>query len=207
MSSLPDPIQNAIEALSDLPGIGKRSAERLIFTLLKNQTGLDQKIAQNIGQLKSSITECENCCHFCEQQDEKTQNLCPVCVNVNRDQRVLCIVESPLDLIAIERTHEYKGQYHVLHGVISPLHRIRPEDLRLEALFERCQKNKDIEEVIIALAGSTEAEATALYIVEHLNPHFTGKVSRLARGIPSGGDLDYLDTNTIGRALSERRIF
>jgi len=203
MQVLPQTIADAIESLSDLPGIGSRSAERLVLSLLKNKSGLDQKIAESIGNLKKNIHECQTCFHFCESENET----CCICDDSGRDQNVLCIVESPLDLVALERTHEFKGNYHVLHGIISPLNRVLPEDLRIGELITRVQDNKDIGEIILALSGTTESEATAMFIAEQLKPFFKGKVSRLSRGIPSGGDLDYLDMSTLSRAMSERREF
>ncbi len=203
MNILPKTVADAIEALSDLPGIGTRSAERLVLSLLKNHSDLDQKIAQSIGNLKKNIHECSTCFHFCESNDEQ----CCICNDSSRDRNVLCIVESPMDLVALERTHEYKGNYHVLHGLISPLNRVLPEDLRITELIERVQKNTDIKEIILALSGSTESEATAMYIADQLKQIFKGKISRLSRGIPSGGDLDYLDMGTLSRAINERREF
>ncbi|PID70836.1 recombination protein RecR [bacterium DOLZORAL124_38_8] len=196
---LPDPIQNAIEALSDLPGIGKRSAERLVFTLLKNETGLSKKIGENLLDLKEQIHRCCVCGNYCES----TQTQCPICQNHHRESHIICVVESPLDVIAIEKTHEYRGQYHVLHGVLSPMNRVHIEDLNIKSLFERL--NDDITEIILATSGTTESEATALYLHEQLSQKFAGNVSRLSRGIPSGGDLDFLDTGTLTRALLDRR--
>ena len=220
---LPSAITNAIEALSDLPGIGNRSAERLVFTLLRNETGLEQKIGEALGGLKKNIQECEQCCFYSEE------TLCPLCQNPERDPKQLCIVESPTDVIALERTHQFRGLYHVLHGVISPLQKVKPEDVRIPELLTRLQKHPEIQEIILALPGSTEGEATALYLRAAFDkPHHTlprsekdddtasfssseaspvrdWKVSRLARGIPSGGDLDYLDVGTLTQALTDRR--
>ena len=198
---LPKAIIDAIEALSDLPGIGSRSAERLIFSLLKNDTGLDQKLAQSLGNLKTNIRECSHCFHLCEEEK------CKICANPSRDTRIICVVESPMDLIALERTHEFKGLYHVLHGVISPMNKVRPENLRITPFFERVQKNSDIEEIILATSGNVEGDATSLYLTENLKKFFPGKISRLARGIPTGGDLDYLDIGTLSRAMTDRREF
>lgn len=196
---LPEPIQNAIEALSDLPGIGKRSAERLVFSLLKNESGLSKKIGENLVNLKQSIHRCETCGNYCETKHTQ----CPICQDHNRETNVICVVETPIDLIAIEKTHEYRGQYHVLHGVLSPMNRVHAEDLNIQSLFARIDDS--VTEVILATSGTTESEATALYLHEQLSKRFTGKVSRLSRGIPSGGDLDFLDTGTLTRALLDRR--
>ncbi len=207
MHNLPLAITNAIEALADLPGIGQRSAERLIFSLLKNKTDLDQKIANTLGKLKSSIGECEICFHYCDVSENSKNARCPICENHNRDTKSICIVETPLDLIALERTHEFRGSYHVLHGVISPLNKVKPEDLTIQALLKRVEKDPSIKEIIFALAGNVESDATANFIAEKLKPNFKGTISKIARGIPSGGDLDYLDTGTIGRAILDRRDF
>jgi len=213
---LPSPILNAIEALSDLPGIGSRSAERLVFTLLKNNTGLEQKIGEALKNLNQSVQECEQCCFYSEEA------LCPICQNPERNTHQLCVVESPSDVIALERTHHFRGLYHVLHGVISPLQKIKPEDIRIAELLERLKQHPEIQEIILALPGSTEGEATALYLKQYLHTdHATPdeasasldahasvrKVSRLARGIPSGGDLDYLDVGTLTQALTDRRAW
>ena len=196
---LPKSLIEAIESLSDLPGIGTRSAERLVFSLLKNESGLDQKISRAIGNLRENIQECEICFHFCEN------TRCVICENTGRESRQICVVETPVDLVALERTHEFRGQYHVLHGVISPLNKIQISDLRITQLFERTRSLPNLEEIILAMPGNTEGEATALFIMEQLKTFFKGKVTRLARGIPSGGDFDYLDSGTLSRAILERR--
>ncbi len=201
MSILPEPITKAIECLSDLPGIGHRSAERLVFSLLKNNSGLDQKISENLKNLRRDIKECQTCFHFCEGEQ------CLICADSKRDEKVLCIVESPLDLVALEKTSEFRGRYHVLHGVISPLNKVMPSDLRIAELLERVKKDDQIEEIILATSGTTESDATAMFIAQSLEEYFKGKISRLSRGIPSGGDLDYLDIGTLSRAIADRRDF
>jgi len=201
MNILPSSINLTIEAFADLPGIGSRSAERLVFSLLKNQTQLDQKLGQSIINLKKNITECSECFNFCE----KKNILCPICQNFSRDKNTICIVENSMDLIAIERTHEYQGLYHVLGGIISPINKVRPEELNIQALFDRIQKNTNIEEIILALSNNIESEATILYLIENMKKFFNKKISRLSRGIPSGGDLDYLDSGTLCRAMLDRQ--
>ena len=196
---LPKSLVDAIEALSDLPGIGARSAERLVFSLLRNESGLDVKIARALGGIRERVKECEVCFHFCEGGGR-----CVICENSGREVRQLCIVESPVDLVALERTHEFRGIYHVLHGVISPLNKVGVSDLRIEPLFERVKKLSDLEEIILAMPGNTEGEATAFFLQEKFEGFFGGKVTRLARGIPSGGDLDYLDNGTLSRAILDR---
>ena len=195
---LPESIEKAIDALSNLPGIGSRSAERLVFSLLKNKTNLAQKISESLAQLGDNITECTQCNNYTE-----STTLCPICA-AGRDASRICVVESPIDVLAIEKTHEFKGGYHVLHGVISPMNKIGPDDLRIHSLLERIQKTPELEEVILATSGNVEGEATALYLTGQLQQLSQVKVSRLARGIPSGGDLDYLDVGTLSRAIMDR---
>jgi len=201
MNILPQALQDAIDALSDLPGIGSRSAERLVFALLKNESGLSKRIGESLSNLQESVHRCEICGNYCDAD----QSQCVICQKLDRDASLLCIVETPMDLIALEKTHEYKGYYHVLHGVISPLNRVLPEDLNIASLLERDLSS--VKEIILATSGTTESEATALYLGDKLTPIFNGKITRLARGIPSGGDLDYLDVGTLGRAMMERRDF
>jgi recombination protein RecR len=199
MKLLPEAITVAIEALSDLPGIGTRSAERLVFSLLKNETGLEKKIGNALADLKTSVQECNICCHFADT------DLCPVCANTERSDMEICVVESPMDVLALERTHAFRGKYHVLHGVISPLDRVKAEDIRIEKLLNRVLQHPP-REIIIALPGTTEAEATSMFLADQLKRiGCTAIVSRLARGIPSGGDLDYLDAGTLSRAMIDRR--
>jgi len=199
MKLLPEAITTAIDALSDLPGIGTRSAERLVFSLLKNESGLEKKIGNSLAELKTCIKECDNCCHFAETE------LCPICENSERSDAEICIVESPMDVLALERTHAFRGKYHVLHGVISPLDRVTASDIRIESLLTRVLRAPP-NEIIIALPGTTEAEATSMFLSDQLKQMgYTAKISRLARGIPSGGDLDYLDAGTLSRAMLDRR--
>ncbi len=201
MQTLPQSIQNAIDALSDLPGIGSRSAERLVFNLLRNESGLDQKLAKAVGALKENVRECPISFNYCDGEN------CPLAVSASRNDRVLCVVETPMDLLAVERTSEYKGRYHVLHGALSPLNKIGPEKLRINELLNRVSDNDKIDEIILALSGNVEGDATAYYLMDKLAERFKGRVTRLARGIPTGGDLDYLDAGTLSRALMDRREF
>jgi recombination protein RecR len=199
---LPHALTRAIEALADLPGIGSRSAERLIFTLLRRDPNLAHKIASSLNEMMEKVQECEICAHLCETK------ICSICKKNDRDEKVLCVVEQPMDVLSIERTHEFRGKYHVLHGLISPMQKISPEDLRIQKLLDRVKNNNNtekFEEIILALSGSTEAEATGFYIAEKLSPIFSGKITKLAQGIPSGGSLDYLDMKTIGQAMMGRR--
>jgi recombination protein RecR len=201
MQTLPQSIQNAIDALSDLPGIGSRSAERLVFNLLRNESGLDQKLALAVGALKENVRECPISFNYCDGEH------CPLAVSPSRNDRVLCVIETPMDLLAVERTSEYKGRYHVLHGALSPLNKIGPDKLRINELLNRVSDNDEIDEIILALSGNVEGDATAYYLMDKLAERFKGRVTRLARGIPTGGDLDYLDAGTLSRALMDRREF
>lgn len=202
MQTLPQAIQTAIDALADLPGIGSRSAERLVFNLLRNESGLDQKLAQAVGALKASVRECPISFNYCDGE------FCPLAVSPSRNDRVVCVVETPMDLLAVERTSEFKGRYHVLHGVLSPLNKVGPEQLRIQPLLKRVEMNPDIEEIVIALSGNVEGDATAYFLMDKLaEKKFSGRITRLARGIPTGGDLDYLDAGTLSRAFMDRREF
>lgn len=188
-------INQLIEQLSHLPGIGPKSAQRLAFHIMNMPK--DQ-----VGQLTSSITEarakvryCKNCCTLTDQE------LCPICANPKRDASTIMVVENTRDLAAYEKTGKYDGVYHVLHGAISPMLGIGPDDIRLKELMQRLQK--DVKEVIIATNSSLEGETTAMYISKLIKP--TGiKVTRIASGVPVGGDLEYIDEVTLLRALEGR---
>ena len=188
-------INKLIEQLSHLPGIGPKSAQRLAFHIMNMPK--DQ-----VGQLTSSITEarakvrcCKNCCTLTDQE------LCPICANPKRDASTIMVVENTRDLAAYEKTGKYDGVYHVLHGAISPMLGIGPDDIRLKELMQRLQK--DVKEVIIATNSSLEGETTAMYISKLIKP--TGiKVTRIASGVPVGGDLEYIDEVTLLRALEGR---
>lgn len=225
--NLPQSLQDTINALSNLPGIGTRSAERLAFSLLRNQSGLAQTLGENLTVLQDNVTECPICCNYADNQNINnsgqpkldpgadhsqlpTPSNCAICQQTNRQENVLCVVESPMDVLALEKTHEYKGVYHVLHGIISPLKKIDVGQIRIEEFFAR--DLNQFTEIIFALPGTTEAEATALYLIDKLEQHFSKQtekpnVTRLARGIPSGSDLDYLDIGTLSRAMLDRRVF
>ncbi|MFH1012517.1 MAG: recombination mediator RecR [Candidatus Peregrinibacteria bacterium] len=196
MSILPESIQKTIEEFSKLPGIGPKTAQRLTFYLLRRR---DQDVAQfgkTVGKLKDGIRYCARCCNL------TVSEFCGVCQNPKRDTGIICVVEEMMDLVAIEQTGEYRGLYHVLHGVISPVDNIGPDELKIAELIERVKKEK-IKEIIFALNPSMEGEATLAYLMNHLKP-LGIKVTRLARGIPVGGDLEYADAQTLRRALEGR---
>ena len=189
---LPRPILETIQTLSKMPGIGTKSAERLVFLMLEKK--LINDLHSSLEALQT-ITECPQC-HF------YTDNICPFCSNYSRTDNVLCIVETPLDALILERTGVYNGQYHILHNTLSPLRGIIPSDLRLHNLLERTQNKR---EVILATGTNMESEATALYICDMIKPVFNGTISILARGMPSHSDMTMLDGMTVLRAFQDRQ--
>jgi recombination protein RecR len=193
----PEPVARLIEALQRLPGIGPKTAQRLTFFLLKRPTEEVQGLAESLTQLKALIVHCRVCFNVTEE------NPCRICSDPRRDQRALCIVEEPNDLLALERTGEFRGRYHVLLGALSPLDGIGPEDLRVRELLVRLE-TPGVEEVILATNPSVEGEATAIYLAKLLKP-FGMRITRIARGLPVGGDLEYADEVTLARAMEGRR--
>jgi recombination protein RecR len=199
MAILPEPVRKLINAFERLPGIGPKSASRLAFFLLRASDELALDLAQALYTLKSSTGQC-NLCFNITLSD---QDICEICAADKRDQNVICVVEEPLDVLAIERTGGFNGRYHVLHGVISPIEGIGPDDLKIRPLLERILPNK-VKEIIIATNPSMEGDATALYIHQQLVQSDI-RVTRLARGLPVGSDMEYADQNTLLRALSGRQ--
>lgn len=196
MSLLPENVQKTIEEFSKLPGIGQKSAQRLTFYLLRKRDEDVAKFGKTLGRLKEGIGYCVRCCNL------TVNELCGVCQNPKRDPSVICVVEEMMDLVSLERTGEFSGLYHVLHGVISPVDGVGPDDLKIAELIDRLKK-ETVEEVIFALNPSMEGEATIAYLMSHIRP-LKIKVTRLARGIPVGGDLEYADAQTLKRALQGR---
>ncbi len=197
MQVAPEPVARLIEEFRRLPGIGPKTASRLTFFLLRAPTEQAVSLAEALRQLRERITFCSTCFNITEESP------CPVCRDEKRDSSLICVVEEPLDVLAIERTREYRGLYHVLHGVISPMEGIGPEDLRIRELLNRLQAGS-VKEVILATNPSLEGEATAMYLHRQLAP-LGVQVTRLARGLPVGGDLEYADVITLSRALEGRR--
>jgi recombination protein RecR len=196
---LPDPIQNLILALERLPGIGPKTASRLAFYLLRAPEEISGQLAEALTDLKTRIAFCQECFNITTAGRE----LCEICASGQRDGAIICVVEEPLDVLALERIGAYKGKYHILQGVLSPIDGIGPDDLKIKALLERIQRG-GVKEVILATNPSMEGEATAQYL--HPRLHTLGvRVTRLARGLPVGGDLEYADQNTLLRALSGRQ--
>ena len=196
---LPAPIQDLINAFSRLPGIGPKTASRLTFFLLRTGDDLPEELARTLEGLKSGTAYCQRC--FNITAAGRTE--CEVCSNPDRDQRLICVVEEPLDVLALERTEGFPGVYHVLHGALSPIEGVGPEDLKIRQLLQRVREG-DVSEIILATNPSMEGDATAMYLRQQLLP--TGvRVTRLARGLPVGGDLEYADQSTLLRALSGRQ--
>lgn len=190
-------LSKLIDVFNKMPGIGHKSAVRLAFYILSLTKEETADIISTIEKAKESITYCEKCYNLTES------NPCEICDNPKRDQSTICVVETPKDVIALEKTREYFGLYHVLHGVISPMDNVGPDMLKIKELLERIA-NKDIKEVIIACNPSVEGEATAMYLSKLIKP-FGVKVSRIAFGLPIGGDLEYADQVTLTKAIEGRR--
>jgi recombination protein RecR len=195
------PISRLIAELSRLPGIGQRTAQRLAFHLLRAEDGEALALADSIREVKEKVGLCEVCFNLAEGPR------CTICEDTRRDRSLICVVEEPADVIPIERTHEYRGVYHVLGGALSPIDGVDPEDLKLAELFSRVRAG-GVKEVVIATNPTTTGEATAFYIAEAIRELDSGAaVTRLASGLPVGADLEYADEVTLGRALAGRRAF
>ena len=197
MGTEPSSLEQLVAELSKLPGIGRKSAQRLSFYLLKQGRETAEALSQAILALKDKVGYCSVCFNITETDP------CPICSSAKRNRTTICVVEEPSDVLALERTGEYAGLYHVLGGALSPLDGIGPEDLRIRELLGRLDKD-DVEEVILANNPSTEGEATSIYLSGLIKP-LGVKVSRIAWGLPMGGDLELADQVTLARALSGRR--
>lgn len=192
------PLIAAIEELSKMPGIGRKTAQRLALHILKSDNQTVDNLVKAIQDLKSKLRFCKRCFNISEEE------LCGVCQNPKRDKSIICVVEEASDVIAIEKTNDFNGLYHVIGGVLSPLSGISPESLRIKELLKRFE-SEQIQEVILALNPDTEGETTSLYIAKLIKP-LGIKVTRIARGIPIGGDLEFADEATIGRAMLSRSV-
>jgi recombination protein RecR len=191
------PIENLIEAFAKLPGVGKKTAQRLAFHVLDMNEPEVEKLSEAIITAKRSIRYCKYCTNITDQE------VCSICSDPHRDSSIICVTEDPRDVVAMEKTKEYKGLYHVLHGAISPLEGIGPEEIKIKELLSRLQRG-DIKEIILATNPNIEGEATAMYLSKLIKPMGI-KVSRIAHGIPVGGDLEYIDEVTLSRAMEGRR--
>lgn len=196
MSFFPSSLENLIDKFASLPGVGRKSAQRLAFYIL----GLPEAEAKSFA---AAVIEAKNnvrCCKICQNLTE--DEICPICASDRRDRSIICVVSEPRDVLSIERGHEYNGLYHVLHGVLSPMSHVGPDDIRIKELLVRAAE-PEVEEVIMATNPDTEGEATAMYISRLLKP-FEIKVTRLAYGIPVGSNLEFTDDATLNRALDGR---
>lgn len=197
---LPPALQKLIDELSSLPGIGPKTAQRLSVYLLRSPHQRIKPLGEALLNLKDGLAFCGECWNICEKSP------CSVCDDPGRDHSQICVVEEVLDVLALEKTGNYKGLYHVLHGILSPVDGIGAEQLKIPELFERVNKHPEIKEIILATNPSLEGEATALYIHKHLEDKDI-KISRIARGLPMGSDLEYADAVTLGKALLHRTDF
>ena len=191
------PVARLIEAFGRLPTVGPKTAQRLTFYLLRNPNNLTTELANALLDLRDKTMLCSTCFNLADVDP------CHICRNPSRDRSLICVVEEPLDILAVERTGEYRGLYHVLHGAISPMERVSAEDLKIRELTERLRAG-DVGEVILATNPNMEGDATAMFITRQL-AGMSLRITRLARGLPIGGDLEYADQITLSRALEGRR--
>ena len=191
-----DPIARLTVLFARLPGVGEKTAQRLAFHVLKSPPEYARDLAAALLALREEVRLCSTCCNL------TAQDPCPVCTDPQRDPRIICVVESVPDLLAVERTREFRGLYHVLHGALSPLDGVGPDQLKIKELLPRISAG--VEEVIVATDPTVEGEATALYLTRLLKP-LGVRVTRIAQGVPMGGDLEYADQVTLARALQGRR--
>jgi recombination protein RecR len=189
-------VENLVAQLTRLPGIGTRTAQRLAFHLLSTPQEEALALARAVEEVKERVRFCRECGNLTEDE------VCAICVDPRRDRTVVCVVEQPVDVVSLERTHEFRGLYHVLGGALSPLDGVEPSDLRIEGLLRRVQQG-EVEEVVLATNPNMTGEATAAYLADRLRDRV--RVTRLASGLPVGGDLEYADEVTLGRALAGRR--
>ncbi len=205
LHKLPTGLQEVIDYFARLPGIGKKTASRLGFSLLQKTPDYQKKFGTVLSHLDESLGYCSQCFHLCEAGEEK----CFICTSPKRDESIVCVLENSMDVIAMEQSHSYFGRYFVLGGVLSPMDGIGPNEIRVSELEKFIKNNLDIDEIIFALPSTLEGESTSTYIWKKLEsiPEFTGKISRIARGIPTGSSLQYIDENTLSRAFEGRQLF
>ena len=189
-------VENLVAQLTKLPGVGTRTAQRLAFHILQRPRDEAEALAAAVSEVKERVRFCRECGNLTEDE------VCSICLDARRDHSVICVVEQPVDAISLERTHEFRGLYHVLGGALSPLDGVEPEHLRIDELLRRVERN-GVEEVVLATNPNMTGEATAAFLADRLRGRV--RVTRLASGLPVGGDLEYADEVTLGRALSGRR--
>lgn len=197
MSVYTPAVQNLIDELGKLPGVGPKSAQRIAFHLVKLSEQDALRLAHAISEAKEKVRFCETCFNMSDDQ------FCEICTDQRRDHSLICVVEEPRDIVAVEKTHEYRGYYHVLQGAINPIDGIGPDQLRIRELLHRLQEGT-VEEVILCTNPNIEGEATAMYLAKLIEP-LEIPVTRIASGLPVGGDLEYADELTLGRAIEGRR--
>jgi recombination protein RecR len=201
MKGLPEPLTRLMEALQTLPGIGAKSAQRLAFHVLKAPRGQVETLASALLDVKERISFCSACCNIADRDP------CAICEDASRDRSIVCVVEEPANVMAIERTGRFRGLYHVLHGALSPMHGVGPEQLKVTELLRRLEKvseTAEVAEVIVATNPTVDGEATAVYLSRLIRPMGI-TVSRIGMGLPVGSEIDYADDVTIGRAIDGRR--
>jgi recombination protein RecR len=196
MSDYAEPVERLIDEFRRLPGIGAKSAQRLAYHIMRRPKEDAERLSRAILELKDKIKFCSRCNNFSDRDP------CHYCTNAGRSNETICVVEEPFDIIAVEKTREYHGQYHVLHGVLSPINGVGPEDLKLKNLLERLREG-NVKEIILATNPNVEGEATAIYLAKLLKP-IGVKVSRIALGLPVGSDLEFADEMTMSKALEHR---
>ncbi|MGQ9694856.1 MAG: recombination mediator RecR [Thermodesulfobacteriota bacterium] len=197
--ALAQPILRLIKELTKLPGVGEKTASRLAMYIIRSSPEDVENLAQALREVKEKIRLCSRCFNLTEQDP------CAICGDLRRDNKIICVVSSPEDLMALEKSRSFHGLYHVLHGVLSPLDGIGPQDLKIQELLARLHQEK-IDEVILATNPSAEGEATAQYLAQLIKP-LSIKITRIARGVPMGGDLQYIDEVTLGKSLENRLPF
>ena len=196
------PVQELIDELGRLPGIGPKSAQRIAFYILKLPREDAERLARAVSAAKEKVSFCRRCFNVAEGASGEAE--CAICTDANRDAAVICVVEEPRDIVAVEKTQEFRGRYHVLQGAISPIEGVGPDQLRVKELLARLD-GEGVREVILCTNPNIEGEATAMYLARLLKP-LGLKVTRIASGLPVGGDLEYADEITLGRALEGRRV-
>jgi recombination protein RecR len=196
-AAIPPSVTELIQTFAELPGIGPKTASRLAFFLLRGKSELAMRLAETLNGLVENTRFCSTCYNVTEEDP------CPICADPARDQSIVCVIEEPMDLLSLERTENYRGIYHVLHGALSPLEGIFAEDLRIAELEKRVREH-ELEEVLLATNPTSEGDYTAAYLVQRLKP-LGVRITRLGRGLPVGGDLEYADPVTLSRALESRQ--
>jgi recombination protein RecR len=196
--SYPPSLQAVVDELGRFPGVGPKSAQRIAFWLMRQPAEDVRRLSQSLGDMKENLSFCEQCCNFAE-----SGGLCPICADTRRDQTIICVVESPPDVVAVERSRAFHGTYHVLHGLLSPLEGVTPDRLRIQELLARL--HGPVKEVILCFNANLEGDATAMYLGRLLQvPGLV--VSQPANGLPVGGDLEFADDLTLSRAITGRRV-